>query len=119
MDKSNERRLHHRGKSRCMVKFQTKPVNSDEVFSDWDIAIGENVSAGGVLFNYDKPLNISSLLGMEIKLPPNGYGISTSGYVTRIDKCENSPRFRVAAAFADLEESEIEKIDKIVIENLS
>ncbi len=103
MFKGKERRKNPRTETTCLVKFQVQPREVDDVFSSWDIASAQNISGGGILFNYDKTISPDSILGMYIRFPEFTEPFDCTGQVVRVDESPVSSRVRIAAVFTHID----------------
>ncbi len=63
MYKGQERRKYTRMDKPVMVRFRTIPLVAEKMVSvDWDVVAVRNLGAGGMLFDYNKKLELDSLL---------------------------------------------------------
>ncbi len=98
-----ERRRYKRIGKRFLSWFRTiRIILTKRCASRWDIVSTRNLSAGGVLFNYNKDIKVGTGLHFRIISPFSPHMIRCIGKVVRTEKPEKnvSPRlFLVAAEF--------------------
>ena len=64
-----EKRKYKRKEKPYMVRFRTIPLVAKKMVStDWDMVPVKNLSAGGMLFDYNKNLELDSLLDFKIDI---------------------------------------------------
>jgi len=115
MNKITEKRKHKRVQKPCVVEFQVKPGEVREKVSDKrGMVIIEDLGVGGVFFNYNKNLEIDSIINLKIgissALPP----INCVGKIIRIKKIPNSSNFGIGVELTDISKQEKEVINKVV-----
>ncbi|MCK5450722.1 MAG: PilZ domain-containing protein [Candidatus Omnitrophica bacterium] len=103
METVKNKREYKRIQKPFIVRFRVKPEKDlGGFFPGWDIVTAQNLSAGGILFNYDQRIELTSKLDLKINFPTMRGIIDCSGKVLRMDEIPNSARIRVAVIFADL-----------------
>jgi hypothetical protein len=105
-----------------IARFRIKQYEEQETSSpDWNIVAVKNLSAGGMLFNYNKNLEIGSLLDLRIDISKSIPAIiSCIGRVIRIEEprplliqknqSQNS-MFHIATEFTEIDEQKREMIN--------
>jgi len=110
-----ERRLYKRIAKPFMTKFRIlKDEPSQEDSASWDMVVVKNLGAGGILFNYDKKMDMGSLLDLKINFPASEQPIKCTGKVIRIEDTPHPSVVRIAAVFTEISEEE-----KAMINNLA
>jgi c-di-GMP-binding flagellar brake protein YcgR len=112
MYNNRERRKHKRIEKPYMARLRVKQYEGLEISSsEWDMVALKDLSAGGVLFNYNKNLGIGSLLDFKIDISRSTPTINCAGKVTRIEHPHPLSMFRIATEFAEIEEHKKEMIN--------
>ncbi len=98
-----ERRKYKRMDKPVMVRFRTIPLVAEKMVSaDWDMVPVKNLSAGGMLFDYNKNLELDSLLNFKIDISKSTPTINCVGKVTRIEQFKPTSVFTIAIKFIDI-----------------
>ncbi len=119
MYSGKERRKYKRMEKPVMVRFQTIPLVAEKMVStDWDVVAVRNLGAGGMLFDYNKNLELDSLLDLKIYVPKAVLIINCIGKIIRIEKLQPTSLFRIEIKFTDIGEQEKELISKAIEEIL-
>ena len=112
-----ERRKYKRIEKPYMVRFRTIPLVAKKMVStDWDMVPVKNLSAGGMLFDYNKNLELDSLLDLKIDVSIVTPTINCVGKIIRISESIPPSIFGIATEFAEIEEHEKEMISKAIEE---
>jgi len=104
-----------------ITRFRVKQYEGQEISSpDWDIVAVKNLSAGGMVYTYNKGYNknleLDSLLDLKINFFKSIPSINCIGRVVRIEEpmpMTNSMS-RIAAKFTEIDEQEREMINTTV-----
>jgi hypothetical protein len=84
----------------------------------WDMVTVRDVGAGGILFNYDSPVEIGTKIELKISFPLELNPITCEGRVSRnkkIDSYKYSSIYRIAARFERIRNKDKVLIDQIAI----
>ncbi len=112
-----ERRKYKRIEKPYMVRFRTIPLVAKKMVStDWDEVAVKNLSAGGMLFDYNKNLELDSLLDLKIDVSIVTPTINCVGKIIRIAESIPHSIFGIATEFTGIEEQEKEMISKAIEE---
>jgi hypothetical protein len=84
------------------------------VSTDWDMVPVKNLSAGGMLFDYNKNLELDSILDCKIDISKSTPTINCVGKIIRIEQPQPNSMFRIAAEFTEIGEQEKEIITTTV-----
>ncbi len=115
MYKYREKRKHKRIEKPFMVRFRTIPLVAKKMVStDWDMVPVKNLSAGGMLFDYNKNLELDSLLDFKIDISKYTPTINCVGKIIRIEELQPNSRLRIEIEFIGIREQEKELINKSV-----
>ncbi len=108
MSDGKEKRKHKRtGKPHYMVRLRIKRHEGLRTSSaGWDWVVLKDLSAGGALFNYNKHLEIGTLLDLKIDVSTSAPTINCVGRVTRIEQSQPHSIFRIATEFTGIDEHE-------------
>jgi len=82
----------------------------------WDMVTTCDLGAGGMLFNYDKPVEIGTKVRLRVAFPFKDAPIDCVGNVLRtekVDSYKHSSIYRIAAQFERISESNKGLIDKV------
>ena len=89
-----------------MARFRVKQYESlDLSLTNWDTVDVKNLSAGGMLFNYNKNQKIDSLLDLKIDISESIPTINCVGKIIRIDRPQPHSMFRIATEFTEIDRS--------------
>jgi hypothetical protein len=117
MYKGQERRKYKRKEKPFMVRFRTIPLVAKEtVPTDWDVVAVKNLGVGGMLFDYNKNLELGSLLDFKIDISKSIPIINCVGKIICIKDLKPASMFRIEIEFIDIGESEKELINKALEE---
>ncbi len=90
-----------------IARFRVGQYEGQKISSpDWDIATVKNLSAGGMVYDYHKNLELDSLLDLKIDFFKSIPVINCFGRVVRIEEPQPNSRFRIAAKFIEIDEQE-------------
>jgi hypothetical protein len=116
---NTEKRKYERIDISYTTRFRIKQYEGREMFSpDRNIIAVKNLSAGGMLFDYNKNLGFDSLLDLKIDFFKSIPAINCIGRVVRIEERQSDSMFRIATEFTEISEQEKETINTTVEENL-
>ncbi len=82
--------------------------------TDWDMVAVKNLSAGGMLFNYNKNQKIDSLLDLKIDISESIPPINCVGKIIRIEESQPHSMCRIATEFTEIDKQEKEMINTTV-----
>ncbi len=117
MYNNRERRKYKRTEKPYMARLRIKQYEGLERSSaEWDMVALKDLSAGGVLFNYNKNLGIGSLLDLKIDVSTAIPTIKCAGKVTRIERSQPHFILRIATEFTEINEQAKELISKAIEE---
>ncbi len=115
MSNFQERRKYKRIAKPYRVRFKIRSDEAQEMESDvWDSVTLHDLSAGGMLFNYNKNLGISTLLDLKIDVSKYTPTINCVGKIIRIDLSYRHSMLRTATEFTEIDEQEKEVINTTV-----
>ena len=106
-----EKRKHLRLEKKFVLRVATQG-EEETVSTQWTLVTSKNISAGGVLFTYNRPLNDGERLQFKIHFPKRT--IECSGVVRRTIPTGLEPLVSVAAGLSDLS-----RVDREFIEQYS
>lgn len=109
-----ERRRYKRIKRNFIVRFRSKLDKDRKRPKGWNMAILEDLGAGGALFKYREKLEIGSHVDFQLKSPISRPPITCVGKIIRVDEEPPVPIYNVAVVFLRIREEEREKIEKFV-----
>ncbi len=117
MYKGQERRKYERREKPVMVRFRTIPLVAKKMVStDWDMVPVKNLGVGGMLFDYNKNLELDSLLEFEISISKSTPTINCAGKIIRIEELQPASKFRIEIEFVGIGEQEKKLINKMTEE---
>jgi hypothetical protein len=117
MYKGQERRKYERREKPFMVRFRTIPLVAEKMVSTgWDMVPVKNLSAGGMLFDYNKNLELGTLLDLNIDAPKSTLTMNCVGKILRSDKLQSTSMFCIAIKFIEIGKREKELINKAIEE---
>lgn len=108
---SAEKRKHVRLEKKFVLRVAARG-EEETVSTQWTLVTSKNISAGGVLFTYDRPLDDGTALHFKIHFPKKT--IECSGVVRRTNPTGLEPLVSVAARLDDLS-----RLDREFIEQFS
>lgn len=105
-------------KARRMQRSFTARVQmrTPSLFPAWDIVTVQNLSADGMLFHYDKPVEPGTVLDFKINFPMTDQPIDGTGRVLRAESTGQGPYYHVAAYFTHITQTERELINESAAE---
>ena len=109
-DSPAEKRKHQRINKKFVLQVAAEGKSSD--VRDWTLVTTRNVSAGGVLFTYDRPLKEGTPLAFTIHFPD--HAVKCKGQVFRTSPGEQKPFVSVAASLVGLGQRERDFLEKNV-----
>ncbi len=108
-----EKRKYKRIEKPFMARFRVRQYEDHETVSTkWNMVAVKDLSAGGMLFIYNKNLGIDSLLDLKIDVSTATPTINCVGKIIRIDEPILPSIFGIATEFTEIEEHEKEMINK-------
>ncbi len=117
MSNGKEKRKYKRIKKSYMVRLRIKHYEELKTSSaGWDWVELKDLSAGGVLFSYNKHLEIGTLLDLIIDVSASTPAVNCVGRVTRIEQSQPPSTLHFAVEFKNIDEQEKELINKIAEE---
>ena len=107
MTRSNQmdKRKHPRLDKTVVLRVAPQGGHAASV-SEWTLVTSKNISAGGVLFTYDRSLNEGAALDISIHFPKKT--IQCSGVVHRTSPAAHQPLVNVAAKLESLANGDLE-----------
>ena len=106
---SAENRKHPRMNRKVVLRVA--PQGEEQTISkQWTLVTSKNISAGGVLFTYDRPLDTGTALQFNIHFPKKT--IQCSGTVRRTNPSALEPLVNVAARLENLDRLDREFIEQ-------
>ena len=98
-----------------IARFRVKQYEGQEMSSpDWDIVAVKNLSAGGMVYDYNKNLELDSLLDLKIEFFKSIPAINCIGRVVRIEESQLNSMFRIAAKVTEIDEQERKMINTTI-----
>ncbi len=102
-----------------ITRFRVKQHEGQEIFSpDWDIVAVKNLSAGGMVYDYNKDYNknleLDSLLDLKINFFKFMPSINCIGMVIRIEEPMPNTMSSITVKFTEIDEQEREMINTTV-----
>jgi c-di-GMP-binding flagellar brake protein YcgR len=112
-----ERRKYRRiEKKHFMARFRLKQYEAlDPSSTNWDTVVLKDISAGGMLCNYNKNLELDSLLDLKIDVPKSTPTINCVGKVIRSYKPQSASMYDIAIRFIDIRRQEKELLIKMML----
>ena len=105
MFRGAEKRVYKRIQKPFIVRFRIKPEeDTGAIFPGWDVVTTQNLSAGGILFNYDERIELTSLIDLRVNFPTIKGTMDCTGRVLRVEEVPRSSRVRIAAVFTDIDQ---------------
>ena len=102
MSPVKEKRRHQRTDR----KFVLRVADSNTQSKEWTLVTSKNLSAGGVMFTYDKELKEGTPLDFTIYFPD--HAVDCKGQVYRTSSADLQPLVSVAASIEGLPEKDRE-----------
>ncbi|MCP5005964.1 MAG: PilZ domain-containing protein [Planctomycetes bacterium] len=115
-----DKREYKRLEKQIMVQFRVKQHKGQETSAlYWEMVSVKNVSAGGLLFYYNRNLGFDSILDLKIDISHTAPTINCAGRVVRIEETHSHAPLRIAASFTGLGLEEKNLINRTVEEHLN
>jgi hypothetical protein len=112
-------RRHKRISKTLMSWFKFSNGKHAVMANGWDMVTVRDIGAGGLLFNYDRPVEIGSRISLKIMFPFKDEPIRCRADVVRsqrIGSSEDSSIYRVAAEFKNITSADAGLIDRVADE---
>lgn len=84
----------------------------DPSSTNWDTVVLKDISAGGILFNYNNNFELDLLLDIKIDVPKYAPTINCVGKVIRNYKPQSSSMYDIAIRFINIGRQDIELLLK-------
>jgi hypothetical protein len=98
-----------------IARFRVKQYEGQETSSpDWNIVAVKSLSAGGMVYDYNKNLEVNQFLDLKIQFFKSIPDINCICRVVRIEKSQPNSLFRIAAKFTEIDGQEREMINTTV-----
>ena len=107
-----EKRKHKRIQRKFVAHFHVRP-HDPAAKTKWDIVTVRNLSAGGVLFNYDKELTEGRIVDFKINFPGCKDPIVCVAKIIRIEAPVDYGILPTAVFFAEISEKDKKAIDRL------
>jgi len=98
-----EKRQYKRITQRFVIRFR---LRTETGAGGWNMATCIDLSAGGVLFNFDHPLEAGTELDFKIDFPAAKEPILCVGKILRVETKPDSFLCRVAVIFTDIDDAQ-------------
>ena len=85
----------------------------------WDVVLIQNISKGGLLFSYYKPLNEGMQLNFKINIGLHKEPLECFGKIVRVQVVGDPKTYEAGVSFVDIKPSDADWINKTVDECLS
>ena len=105
---SNEKRKHQRIDKKFVLRVDAEGASS--VAKGWTLVTSQNLSAGGVLFTYDRVLKKGTPLNFTIFFPD--HSVKCKGEVHRSVAAAQEPLVDVAASIEGLPQKDLDFITR-------
>ena len=105
-----ERRQHKRIEKQYVTRV------NDRISGGWNIAFIRNISAGGLLFHYDKKLNPGALIDFKVSFGMAKEPIECVGKVLRVKAATDAPVYEIATVFVLIKETDSRLINRVAEE---
>ena len=97
------------------ARFRVKQYESQDLsLTNWNIVDVKNLSAGGMLFNYNKNQKIDSLIDLKIDISESIPPINCVGKILRIEELQPHSMYHIATEFTELDKQEKETVNTTV-----
>ncbi|GJQ58192.1 MAG: hypothetical protein D8M57_03120 [Candidatus Scalindua sp. AMX11] len=101
----------------CIARFHTKQDSDNENSNpEWDIVSVKNLSAGGMVFIFDKSLGIDSMLNIRFKISQSQPTINCVGRIVRIEERQHLSGYCTAIAFTEVSAQTKSEINRTIEE---
>jgi c-di-GMP-binding flagellar brake protein YcgR len=106
MDQDSDKREYKRISRHFILRFRAHQDDGQK--GGWEVVTVDDLSAGGALINFEKELEIGSVLDITITVPLVNEPIRCLAKVLRVQKPANALICRIAVAFLELSEKDRE-----------
>ncbi len=102
-----------RGYARVKSNFNVKINFGDAMEEIYTIKVGKSidVSAKGILFDYEKPMKKGSIVSVAFLRPNSFEFFEGEAKVTRVEKNPDNKTYSIAIEFVNLSDDEAQKLD--------
>ena len=105
-----EKRKHKRLSKQFVLRIQVQWSFE----KNWDVVLVHNISKGGILFSYYKPLNEGMKLNLRINIGAHKKVIECVGEVLRVHKFGDPTMYQAGISFVTIDPQDAEWIEKTV-----
>ena len=110
-----EERINRGTEKHFMARFSVKQYESSDLpLTNWDTVDVMNLSAGGMLFNYNKNQKVDSLLDVKIDISESIPSINCVGKIIRVEEPQPHSMCHIATEFTEIDKQEKEIINTTV-----
>lgn len=106
-----DKRKYHRINKKFVLRVAADGTSA--IAPEWTLVTSQNLSAGGVLFTYDRALKAGTSLAFKIHFPDHR-SIDCNGKVFRVSARSEKPLVSVAASLEGLGERDRDFIEQYV-----
>ncbi len=103
-----ERKAFKRIKQQFTTRIRVS--NLDEMLG-WNLVVSRNLSAGGILFNFDREIPMDTPVELKIQFPLLRDPIFCKGKVVRVQRSELPSIYSIAALFTHIDTPFVETIN--------
>ena len=111
-----ERRRYRRIRRPFIAHLRVRPYNTSKTPAEYEVVSLRDISAAGLLFVYNRELEINTVIEFSIKLPTLPAPLYCAGRVVRIDMRRREPLYHIAVSFIESTDEEREILDKAIKE---
>ena len=104
-----ERRRYKRIKKQYTVSFSKSGQGAKP---SWDMVVVRNISAGGVLFNFDRKIEEGSKLNFKFSMAYGKKPIQCQGEVIRVKDLGDGSMYEIAVNYIDIDPKQSQFINK-------
>ena len=108
-------RKHGRTHKPLTTKFRLHSNLQEKDTDKWDMVLLRDLSIGGLMFLADKEVEVGSIFDLDIKIPNRvNKSVTCRGMALRVEKSPSTDLRQIAGCFIDLEEKDMNDIEKLV-----
>lgn len=112
-EREGRKRQYKRIRKQFILRFKIRSgPDHEEVHNGWDMVTLKDLSAGGILFNYNEEIEIGTIIDIKLNFPMSKVPIICTGKIIRNDKIPHISLVRVAAVFLDIDDNMKELVKK-------
>jgi hypothetical protein len=110
-----DQRIYERFPLRLNLRFRVIKSDMDLLKRGLNLeqyTVTKNISCGGILFAFEQPISVGSILEIKLELPDGEKELECLARVVRIEELEENVSYNIAICFLDLTPDQRVRLEK-------